>query len=209
MRSTTSRSYDDMIQRKLREDPEFAVEYLKTALEDTDEPKVLLIALRRITEARGGFAKVARAAGIERMVTISTRVRRQPEVLAIADRFAEVYCSLGTHPHYAHEELDVTPAELRAKRAALGRYETQRLTLDWFLDAFARSNEVFSRPADPAVARIVGIETIEPGTVLDVKDGLARVRVGRSRRPRGRRRCCRAPPGPVRSDAGDRGRRSG
>jgi len=30
----------------------------------------------------------ARAAGIERMVTISTRVRRQPEVLAIADRFA-------------------------------------------------------------------------------------------------------------------------
>jgi TatD DNase family protein len=61
----------------------------------------------------------ARAAGIERMVTISTRVRRQPEVLAIADRFAEVYCSLGTHPHYAHEELDVTPAELvRRARAA-------------------------------------------------------------------------------------------
>jgi TatD DNase family protein len=66
-------------------------------------------------------AVVARAgaAGIERMVTISTRVRRQPEVLAIADRFAEVYCSLGTHPHYAHEELDVTPAELvRRSRAA-------------------------------------------------------------------------------------------
>jgi TatD DNase family protein len=61
----------------------------------------------------------ARAAGIERMVTISTRVRRQPEVLAIADRFAEVYCSLGTHPHYAHEELDVTPAELvRRSRTA-------------------------------------------------------------------------------------------
>jgi molybdate transport system ATP-binding protein len=39
-------------------------------------------------------------------------------------------------------------------------------------------HEVFSRPADPAVARIVGIETIEPGTVIDVKDGLARVQVG-------------------------------
>jgi TatD DNase family protein len=61
----------------------------------------------------------ARAAGIERMVTISTRVRRQLDVLAIADRFAEVYCSLGTHPHYAHEELDVTAAELvRRSRAA-------------------------------------------------------------------------------------------
>jgi probable addiction module antidote protein len=35
-------------------------------LEDADEPAVLLIALRRIAEARGGIAKVAKAAGIER-----------------------------------------------------------------------------------------------------------------------------------------------
>jgi TatD DNase family protein len=54
----------------------------------------------------------ARAAGVERMVTISTRVRRHAQVREIAERFADVYCSLGTHPHYAHEELDVTPAEL-------------------------------------------------------------------------------------------------
>jgi TatD DNase family protein len=54
----------------------------------------------------------ARAAGIGRMVTISTRVRRQTQVLAIAERFADVYCSVGTHPHYAHEELEVTSAEL-------------------------------------------------------------------------------------------------
>jgi probable addiction module antidote protein len=33
---------------------------------DDDEPSVLLIALRRIAEARGGIAKVAKAAGIER-----------------------------------------------------------------------------------------------------------------------------------------------
>ena len=66
MKNVTSVSYDQMIQRRLSDDPEFAIEYLKAALEDTDEPKVLLIALRRITEARGGFAKVAKAAGIER-----------------------------------------------------------------------------------------------------------------------------------------------
>jgi probable addiction module antidote protein len=66
MKAKTSVSYDEMINRKLREDRKFATEYLKAALEDTDEPKVLLIALRRITEARGGFAKIARAAGIER-----------------------------------------------------------------------------------------------------------------------------------------------
>ena len=66
MKAKSSVSYDEMINRKLREDRIFATEYLKAALEDTDEPKVLLIALRRITEARGGFAKIARAAGIER-----------------------------------------------------------------------------------------------------------------------------------------------
>jgi len=35
-------------------------------LKDTDEPSVLLIAQRRVAKARGGIAKVAKAAGIER-----------------------------------------------------------------------------------------------------------------------------------------------
>jgi probable addiction module antidote protein len=62
----TSVSHDECMIRELREDPEFAVEYLKVALEDTEEPGVLLIALRRIAQARGGIAKVAKAAGVER-----------------------------------------------------------------------------------------------------------------------------------------------
>ena len=57
----------------------------------------------------------ARAAGIERMVTISTRVRRHEQVLAITERFADVYASVGTHPHYAEEELDITIADLVAR----------------------------------------------------------------------------------------------
>jgi probable addiction module antidote protein len=59
-------SHDVVMVRMLKKDMRFAVEYLKAALEDSDEPKVLLMALRHITEARGGFAKVAKAAGIER-----------------------------------------------------------------------------------------------------------------------------------------------
>ena len=62
----TSVSHDEVMLRRLRESREFAVEYLKAALEDTEEPAVLLIALRRVAEARGGIAKVARMAGIER-----------------------------------------------------------------------------------------------------------------------------------------------
>lgn len=62
----TSVSHGECTIRELREDPKFAAEYLKVALEDTDEPGVLLIALRRIAQARGGIAKVAKAAGVER-----------------------------------------------------------------------------------------------------------------------------------------------
>jgi TatD DNase family protein len=54
----------------------------------------------------------AQAAGLGRIVTISTRVRRHHEVLAIAERFDCVFCSIGTHPHYAHEEPDVTTSDL-------------------------------------------------------------------------------------------------
>ena len=62
-------------------------------------------------------AIVARAAqaGVGHMVTISTRVRRHDQVLAIAERFANVTCSVGTHPHHADEELDITAADLVAR----------------------------------------------------------------------------------------------
>jgi probable addiction module antidote protein len=65
-KDVTSISHDEYMIRELRKSSKFAAEYLKVALEDTEEPAVLLIALRRIAEARGGLAKVAKAAGIER-----------------------------------------------------------------------------------------------------------------------------------------------
>jgi probable addiction module antidote protein len=65
MKRKASASHDESIVRRLRKDPEFAAQYLKAALEDEDEPRVLLIALRHVTQARG-IAKVAKAAGIER-----------------------------------------------------------------------------------------------------------------------------------------------
>jgi probable addiction module antidote protein len=62
----TSVSDNECVVQELRADPEFAAAYLKEAFEDTENPGVLLIALRRIAEARGGIAKVAKAAGIQR-----------------------------------------------------------------------------------------------------------------------------------------------
>jgi len=66
MKRKPSISHDEAVVRELRENHEFAAEYLNAALEESDEPRVLLVALRRIAEARGGVAKVAKAAGIKR-----------------------------------------------------------------------------------------------------------------------------------------------
>jgi putative addiction module killer protein/probable addiction module antidote protein len=65
MKRKASVSHDESIIRRLRKNPDFAAEYLKAALEDEDEPRVLLIALRHLAQAQG-IAKVAKAAGIER-----------------------------------------------------------------------------------------------------------------------------------------------
>ena len=54
-----------------------------------------------------GVLARAQEAGVGIVVTISTRIRKLPEILAIAEEHANVYCSVGTHPHNAHEELDI------------------------------------------------------------------------------------------------------
>jgi probable addiction module antidote protein len=54
---------------ELRADRAFAVEYLKSALEEIENPKhraVGLLALRDVAEAYGGLAMVAQQAGITR-----------------------------------------------------------------------------------------------------------------------------------------------
>ncbi len=65
MKQKASISHNEAMVRRLRRDPGFVAEYLKAALEDEDEPQVLLIALRHLAQAQG-IAKVAKAAGVER-----------------------------------------------------------------------------------------------------------------------------------------------
>ena len=65
MKRKISISHNEAVIRELRNNPGFAAEYLRTALEEGDEPEVLLIALRRVVQARG-IAKIAKTAGVER-----------------------------------------------------------------------------------------------------------------------------------------------
>lgn len=50
--------------------------------------------------------------------------------------------------------------------------------VDGTIAQIGRVDEVLTRPANPAVARIAGVETVLPGDVVSVTDGLATVRVG-------------------------------
>ena len=120
----------------------------------------------------------ARAADIARMVTISTRVARHAELLAIAERFGDVYCSVGTHPHHADEEPDITAGDLllraqHSKVVAIGE-----AGLDYHYDRSSRAAQergfrthieaaresglplvIHSRQADADTARILEEET--------------------------------------------------
>jgi len=54
----------------------------------------------------------ARAAGVGALVTISSRIRTCGTNRAIAEAHDNVFFSVGTHPHHAHEELDIACEEI-------------------------------------------------------------------------------------------------
>ena len=107
-------------------------------------------------------AIVARAetAGIGRIVTISTRVKRLGGLLAIAERFPNVYCSVGTHPHHADEEDGIPASELieltkHPKVVALGE-----AGLDYFYEHGSREAQERGFRAHIAAARATGLPLV-------------------------------------------------
>ncbi|MHB2265075.1 TatD family hydrolase [Aliihoeflea sp. PC F10.4] len=109
---------------------------------------------------RDAIIERAREAGVERMVTISTRVRRFDQVRAIAEAHDGVYCSVGTHPHNAHEELDVSTDDLvslssHPKVVAIGE-----AGLDYHYDKSPRDAQAEGFRNHIAAARITGLPLI-------------------------------------------------
>ena len=125
----------------------------------------------------------ARRAGLVRMVTICTRVRRfEDRILPLAEAYEDVFCTVGTHPHQAGEEPDVTADELIAysrhpKVVGLGE-----CGLDYYYDKSPRDAQaagfrthiqaaqqtglpvvIHARDADDDVARILEEETERGG----------------------------------------------
>jgi TatD DNase family protein len=102
----------------------------------------------------------AAEANVGLMLTICTHLSRFPRVLAVAERFDNVYCSVGIHPHEAAEETEVT-AEQLIKLAehpkVVGFGETG---LDYFYEHSPREAQKRSFRAHIAAARIAQLPII-------------------------------------------------
>jgi TatD DNase family protein len=108
----------------------------------------------------GAVVERAEAAGIARIVSISTRVRAFDGLLAVSERFPHVYCSIGTHPHHAHEEFDVTVEDIvanarHAKVVAIGE-----AGLDYHYDFSPRHAQEISFRRHIAAARQTGLPLV-------------------------------------------------
>ncbi len=131
----------------------------------------------QFAEDRAAVIERARAAGVGVIVTICTRVKRFPEILAIAEAHDNVFCSVGTHPHQADEETEVTTSELvrlavHPKVVAIGEagldYFHRKSTPENQAESFRRHIraaretglplEIHTRDADADAARILSEE---------------------------------------------------
>ncbi|KAA1178532.1 TatD family deoxyribonuclease [Rhizobium tropici] len=130
-------------------------------------------------EERDAIVARAHEVGVKQMVTISTKVRKLDGLLALTERYPSVFCSVGTHPNSADQELDIQTEDLvrlanqHEKIVAIGE-----AGLDYFYDtvkpedqktgflrhiAAARETKlplvIHSRSADEDMAAILTEET--------------------------------------------------
>jgi len=127
-----------------------------------------------------GVMARAAAAGVTGMVTISTRVEKFSTYAEIAEQHENIWCSVGTHPHNAHEELHVTADDLIRLSAHPRCVAIGEAGLDYHYDNSPREAQaegfrrhiaaaratglplvIHSREADEDMARILEEETEE------------------------------------------------
>jgi TatD DNase family protein len=102
----------------------------------------------------------ARAAGVKTMLNISTRASEWDEVLAVAEREADVWASIGIHPHEADGHADVQTATL-VERAAHSRVVgIGESGLDYYYDHSDRERQRESFRGHIAAARETGLPLI-------------------------------------------------
>ena len=118
----------------------------------------------------------ARAAGVQTLQTISTRLSAADAILAVASRDPDIWCSVGLHPHEAATEEDVSPERIVAlsdHSDVIGIGETG---LDYYYEHSPRERQLASFRNHIEASRRTGLPLIvhardaDDDTVAVLKD---------------------------------------
>nr|WP_321444605.1 TatD family hydrolase [uncultured Cohaesibacter sp.] len=102
----------------------------------------------------------AALAGVGHMVTICTHIRKFDQIKAIADRYDNIFCSVGTHPHNADQELDFSADDIaklaeHPKCVAIGE-----AGLDYFYDNAPREAQAQGLRTHIKAAQMTGLPLV-------------------------------------------------
>ena len=111
-------------------------------------------------DERDAIVRRAGESGVGHMVTINTRVHQFEAIRALAERYPQVTCSVGTHPHNADKELDIEVDDLvrladHPKVVAIGE-----AGLDYHYDNAPRTAQVEGLKRHIRAARITGLPLV-------------------------------------------------
>ncbi len=113
-----------------------------------------------LVEDQAAVLERARAAGVSTMLNISTRESEWDDVVGVAERHADIWASVGIHPHEADAHPDVDTAKL------VGRAQHPRIVaigetgLDYYYDKSDRAQQRTSFRSHIAAARETGLPLI-------------------------------------------------
>jgi TatD DNase family protein len=112
-------------------------------------------------EERDAIIARAHESGVTQMVTISTRVRKLDGLLAITERYPSVFCSVGTHPNNAGDELDIETEDLvRLAKAHQKIVAIGEAGLDYFYDTQTPADQKTGLIRHIAAARQTGLPLV-------------------------------------------------
>lgn len=124
-------------------------------------------------EDRGAFIQRAVDAGVTRMVTICTKLRNEPNVRAIAERYTPVFYAAGTHPMSAADEPLASTDQLIALAAHPKFVGIGETGLDYFYTSESADIQKTSLRVHIDAARQTGLPLIIHARAAD--DDMAQI----------------------------------
>ena len=113
-----------------------------------------------LVEDQAGVLDRARAAGVEGFLSISTRQREWDQVIATAEREADVWASVGIHPHEADQHADLGEQALLTAAAHPKVVAIGETGLDYYYDHSDRAMQQALFRRHIAVSRETGLPLI-------------------------------------------------